>query len=566
MRDPAVSLGAMMLLVLTLLQVIPIVPPDALGRREGLPHVGVIYDAAASSAEAMADLSSIRAIGANAVLMGLEPRDEVLAWADSLGLSLFQMLPLYGLSAEHYIEKASEQRSILEGALERARRHPGARHFGVAWNVDTSDPRACGAIADLADIVRRAGIPGAQVFYITVFSGSDQCGGEVDFVLLDTTSDEDPARRLAAWRSTRTVDVGLGGLGTWVASSSGSGYKVRHSPEYQARYLETHIRKAMHGGLGPLRALFVERWKDDRVSYPSFDADLRRPYVRPQGLLTEDGASRPALDVVAGLYTGRQEVFAFQAGRPREAPRAMWHRWLGWMVVAALALLFRMSYLVATNARRYFFSHGFYIEMIGTGRQVSLAPQLTIVLVLSAAAAVLAGIAMDVLVPLPAFSLISSGFAPGVQQALVRTVQAPWVLFITAATVYAGLLLGWAILLTVLAGLRRRLTAAQRIALVVWPRWPLIPIMVGGLVADTLPDPYRIRGVSFLLFLWVASDFWSTMRMIEDFVRAARTSRLPAYLLGAAIPSAALVTLAILVVRGSGIPVLEFAWHLLTRP
>ncbi len=556
----------MILLLLTLLQILSTSMPDGVDRRSTVPHVGVVYDAEGSAATVMADLSRIRAIGANAVLMGMEPREEVFAWADSLGLALFQMLPLYGLPADHFTERAEEQVRVLEEAMDRARPHASARHFGVAWSVDTSDPQACRAISDLADVVRRAGAAGTKVFYITVFSSSDRCAAEVDFVLLDTNSDEDPRVRLGAWRAAHAVEVGLGGLGTWVSDAAGRGYNVRHSPEYQARYLETHLGNALQGRLGPLRALFVERWKDYREAYPSFDADVRRPYVRPQGLLAEDGGPRPAIELVQGLFTGVQDVFAFPAGRPREAPRAMWHRWLGWMVVALLALLFRMSYVVATNARRYFFSHGFYIEMIGAGRQVALGAQMTLVLVLSSAAAVLAGIAMDVLVPLPAFSLIVRGFGPGVQQAVVRVVEAPWLLFAASAAVYAGLLFGWAILLTVLAGLRRHLTAAQRIALVVWPRWSLIPIMVGGLVADTLPDPFRIRAISLLILLWIIAEAWSTMRMIEDYVRAARAPRLSAYVLGVIVPSAALAALVILFVRSSGIPVLEFSLHLLTRP
>lgn len=554
----------MTILLLCILQALPLPAAQTVGD-DGLPYRGIVYELDPNPGTALDDLVRIRSTGANAVLTGLVRDARLLALADSIGLHLFQQVPLRELPAAHLVSAVRSVTRTLDEALDLSRTHASARHFGLVWNSDTSEPAACDAIADLAATARSVGRPDIEVFYTSRFVESDRCADLVDFVLLDTDAAEDPTNRLARWRGAHQVPVGLAALGNWVMAGIDPGYKVPHSPENQARYLEEHLGRALSGRYGTLRAVFVRRWRDIAAERLEFAGDATKQGVQPFGLIAADGSTRPSYEVVRGLYTGGQGVFAFPAGSPTAELRPVWYRWLGWGVIFSLALLFRVSLTMGTNARRYFFAHGFYLETVASGRQVESGTHLLVLVVLSASVAVLAGITVDALAPLHAFGLIAGRLSAPTREAVVQLIDQPWLLFVSAAGLYGLFMLGWGLLLTILSGFRRRLNVAQRLALVVWPRWPTLLIMVGALVADTLPAEYRLKAVVGLVMLWALSALWSTLRMVEDFARVARTSRLPAYLLGILVPLLLLTAVGTLLVKSSTIPVLEFAWHLTTR-
>ena len=147
------------------------------------PVKGVVWEMG-EERQAVGDLLWMRQIGVEAVRTGPIESERVLTVADSLGLQLYQELPVRSLPAVALRDTLNDVFGLLNRMLARALAHPSARHFGLAQQVDTSDPAACAYIERLARQVRQQAIPGAQVYYVTAFAEVDRCAGAVDFVLV----------------------------------------------------------------------------------------------------------------------------------------------------------------------------------------------------------------------------------------------------------------------------------------------------------------------------------------------------------------------------------------------
>ena len=160
------------------------------------PLKGVVWNVPADIGRAEADLAVMRRMGVEAVRTEIILDGRILTQADSLGLVLFQDLPIEWLSATALRDTLDYALELLETAIERSADHPSARNFGLARLSDSSSPRGCEYFARLTERVRR--LPRGRTYYVTAFVQDDLCSSEVDMVLIDVSAGSAPLDPFAA--------------------------------------------------------------------------------------------------------------------------------------------------------------------------------------------------------------------------------------------------------------------------------------------------------------------------------------------------------------------------------
>ena len=118
------------------------------GAAQTQTYRGVVWDPPADPVQAEATMRQMHAMGVNAIRMPLLRDERLLTLADTLGLHLFQELPLDYLSAEALRDTLGYATRLLELVLNDARAHPSVRHIGLARHSDTSDSTACWLLDD----------------------------------------------------------------------------------------------------------------------------------------------------------------------------------------------------------------------------------------------------------------------------------------------------------------------------------------------------------------------------------------------------------------------------------
>ncbi|WP_456429063.1 hypothetical protein [Rhodocaloribacter sp.] len=509
---------------------------------------GVVWAAPADVRQAEADLIRMRRAGVEAVRTGLVRDERLLSLADTLGLQLFQELPLDHLPAARLVDTLAFAREALRRTLARARGHPSARHFGLARRSDTSVPEACDFFRALAGMRP----DGVRLYYVSVFVAADRCRDAVDFVLLDARDRLPP---VADWRGR-----GLATLGAWVNPDGPRGLRNAHAPEAQARFLETHLNALLDAESPPV-AVFVHRWRD---AAPDADAgpEPPDPYGRRYGLHDRAGRPRPAFDVTAGIYTGRQRVFAFPPGEA-PGPGAPWIVLIGWIVVAMIAGHYARSPRFRFMAPRYFLAHGFYCDAVREGRDVL--PMTSALLLLAIAvsvgmtASVVFSAVMDSRAVMPALQWLPGGM----RVAVVGLLRQPWLLTLTAGSLYALALATWAGVLAFVARRRRPLAPGQVFMLVVWPRWTLLLLMVAAMVLASRPPSAPVAAA--LAGAWLLLTLWATVRTLLDFARVTRASSGRTLTAALTHPFLLVVVPACFLATAFFGPWLSFLRHLITR-
>ena len=466
---------------------------------------GVVWAAPADVRQAEGDLIRMRRAGVEAVRTGLVRDERLLALADTLGLRFFQELPLDALPAARLADTLAFARETLRRALARARGHPSARHFGLARRIDTSVPEACDFFRALAGMRP----DGVRVYYVSVFTAADRCRDAVDFVLLDGRDRLPPV--------TDWTGRGLATLGAWVDPDGPRGLRNAHAPEAQARFLETRLNALLDAASPPV-AVFVHRWRD---AAPDADADPEPPdpYGRRYGLHDRTGRPRLAFDVTAGVYTGRQRVFAFPAGRA-PGPGAPWIVLVGWAVVAMLAVHYARSPRFRFMAPRYFLAHGFYRDAVREGRDVLPMTSALLLLAIAAGVGMTASVVFGAITDTRAVMTALRWLPGGMRETLAGLLGQPWLLALTAGSLYALALALWAAALAFVARRRRPLTPGQVFMLVVWPRWMLLPLMAAAMVLGA--RPVSPGTAAALAGAWLLLTLWATVRTLIDFARITR--------------------------------------------
>jgi hypothetical protein len=542
-------------------------------RAQPAPQRGIVWAPPSDLRQAVDDLRAMRAMGVQAVRTPLMQDERLLTLADSLDLRLYQDLPLEALPAAALRDTLAYARRVLRLALDQAQDHPSARHFGLARRSDTSDSAACAVFEQLADVVRDHGPPGSQTYYLSAFVEADRCASAVDVVLLDGRDAPQPVDLLARWRAahgaTATSEVGLGALGTWVRPGA-EGLRQPHSPERQARYLETHLTalwpdtaRTGRDAAGRAAVVFVYRWRDLVRDRPDPTRDPEGAYVQRYGLHTMTGTARPSRKVVQGVFTGQQRVFAWPAGAA-PTPRAPWIVVLGWGVILLLGLCYaflpRFRYMVP----RFFLAHGFYRESIREGRDVVPWASAVMLIAVALGVGVAGGAVVDVVRHEAAFRVLYQTLSPRMQELGVDLLAQPWMLALLLGCIHALILALWA---TLLAGVARRyylLMPGQTMTLVVWPQWPVLVLMLVGMVLPSLPDATALQAIPWLTGMAGLGFVYSIGRTLNDYARVTRVPGLQIFALVLASPLVVLAVIALFTALERR-PTLQFVWHLATR-
>ncbi len=531
--------------------------------RQGAPLRGMVWQVPPDAEQAQDDLLQMHRLGVEAVRTSLLDDENLLVLADTLGLHLFQELPLDGLPAAALYDTLAFALRALEAALQRAQGHPSARHFGLARRSDTSDPHACRFFEQLARSVHQ--LPGGQAYYLGPFIEDDRCAAAVDFVLLDAREAPNPAGLLLRWRAAPAVPArrpaGIGALGAWVSARAVPGLRDPRSAESQARYLEKHLRALLYDAAQAPPAVFVHRWRDVRTPTPSPAYDLARPYEQGYGLHTADDVPRPALDVVRGFFTGQQTVFAFPAG---EAPaqEVPWPVLIGWLALVLVAACYALSPRFRFMVVRYFQAHGFYREAIREGRDVLLGASVVLLVTLALSVGVLGSALLEAARREPVFQRFFEALPGPVQVVGVALLAQPWMLVLLISSVYALGVALWTSLLSLASRRRQPLVPGQVLMLVLWVRWSFLPLMAGAMVVPSLPAALPVALA--LVACWMLLTLYAIVRTLVDY---AAITYVPAYqvaLIGLLNP-VVLLGVAAFALALNRAPMLAFLWHLATR-
>ncbi len=278
-----------------------------------IPLKGIVWDG--PQPPTTQDLLKIHEAGVEAVRLPIITDHTLFYVADTLGLQLFQDLPIRFLPAPALLDTLEYAKNQLDLARQRYPSNRSARHFGISTNSDTSNPQACEYFKELA-----AWAPDLILYYTSAFIADDQCYSDVDLVLLDGRKDLDPVRMIKDW--SRPTPIGFSSVGKKVDPDK-FGLNHANSPQSQARFLENHLPKLLETNA---EVIFVYRWKDIDDTSSQW------------GLMDVSGQERPALDVLRGIYTGTQQIFAFDYGdKPIQA--ASWPLILSWITCLLIALL-----------------------------------------------------------------------------------------------------------------------------------------------------------------------------------------------------------------------------------
>ncbi|MEF8938869.1 MAG: hypothetical protein V5A22_03420 [Salinivenus sp.] len=506
-----------------------------------------------ASGPALRQLRRIAATGATALrLVGPLPADPVFARADTLGLALFVDLPVAYVSAAALRDSLRAARPVLERLRRLAGQHPSLRAVGLARGANTSAPAACAPLRTWTQKIQDWS-SSPSTYYVTPFPASaDRCGAAVDRVLLDTRARPDPAARLSRWQAADAA-TGLGALGTWVRPGVGTGLRVPHSPERQARYLETALNNVI-GRSSPPAPVFVYRWRDgDRPALPT----------RRHGLRAADGTARPAARVLEGVYRGTQRVFAFPDGAtPSRTPLVP--LLLGWGILGLLGGLYTQSSFVRQTLSRYFTAHGFYRDAVREGRDVGRIETLLLLGAVGAAMGIIGALAARLAAPQVETGLFVEALPSALQSPLGAALAHPAATGLVVGGGSVVLLFGWGLLLVAVARLERPFTAVQGIVLVTWPCWPALLGMMVALVAAT--DPPASPGVlGLVLFVGgLGTTAAVSARVLRDFWAVSRVDLPWVFVLALPSPLVLLGVAATICILEYEVP-LRLLWHLLTR-
>lgn len=511
---------------------------------------------------ALRDLIEMRRIGVEAVRTNIIRNGEVLSLADTMGIDLYVDLPFSRLAAERLRDTLQYATAVLDTVLGLAQIHPSIRHIGLARYFDATDSTACDAIARMADHARRQGPPGTRVYYLTRFTTSDRCRTAVDLVLLDLRDREDP---LAVLRKRESPgQTGVGSLGISVRSDTLNGLRIASSPEAQARYFERHLPALLSDTLA-IRppVVFVHSWRDVQLPYPTIAHDLKQPYVQRYGLHTMQDVERPAYDVIKGVYTGRQTTFAFRSGDPPPGG-APWSTLFGWTLFALIGAFYALSPRFRHMVPRYFGARFFYRDAVREGRDVLFGASTVLLIALSAAFGLVTAVILDVLRTTDEFVMAARWLPEATQDVLITLLAEPYVLIVLSGCTYAVAIIVWTILLSLLSRRRYPIAPGQALMLVIWPRWPLLLVMLASIVVASMADVSPLT-VLILAACWFGLSFLAVVRTLIDFILV---TRVPAYMLLAALVlnPGMIVAGALAVVLLPFEPELRFLWNVATKP
>ncbi len=522
---------------------------------------GVVWNAPPDTDAAVADLVAMRRAGVRMVRTDLVADTLVLRAASRLGIAVWQDLPVKGLPAMFLRRRTDDAARLLADALDRARPYPAARHFGLAQASDTSDPNVRPYFEALTALARDRGAAGTRTYYVSRFPQDDRAAQTVDVVLLDAR-ERDPIETLRRWRSRRDTPVGLASMGVGVRPGQPGGWRTLGTEAAQARTLEDTFG-ALLALAEPPQAAFVYRWRDadaDRV-----ERDQRAEVAGTRfGLLGEDDEPRSALGVASGFWTGRQRVFAFDAGsEARQERRASPLLLIGWGLVLGLGAFYAGAPRLSSLAPRYFGRRDLYREAVQRGFDLSASETSGLALALTLAFGVVTTSALRALARTDALAAATASWTLDGQAQLTGLLGQPLTLVLVLALGYAGWLLLSILWLNVISG-RRRLRPAQALSLAVWCRWGWLPLMVVSLLLGSIDPGLATLLAPTFLGVGLLIEIVAGYKMMWDLQAVTYAPPARAVLVGFGVPF--LLAVAGLVALGvTSTDEVGFLWHLATR-
>ncbi len=521
---------------------------------------GVVWSRPDSVAAALEDLEDMSRLGVRQVRTGLVTEPVILEAASRLGIAVWQDLPIKGLPAPFLVRDVDDVAALLAEALEVAKPYPSARHFGLARASDTSDPAARPYFERLTTLVRESGAPGTKTYYVSRFPESDRVAAYADIVLLDAR-EMDPVALLRRWRS-GDIEVGIAAMGVGVRPGKEGGWQTEGTEASQARALETAFMNLLSLGEPPAVA-FVYRWRDAAADV--IERDQRTEVAGTRfGLLGDDDQPRPALEVASGFWTGRQRVFAFDAGDgARRERRASSLLLIGWGLVLGLGVLYAGAPRLSGLAPRYFSRRDLYRDAVRRGFDLSVLETVGLAFVLSSAAGVVGASALRALARTDALVAATSSWSVEAQSRLTGLLGEPLALASVLALAYASWLVFNLIWLGIIAG-RRRIRPAQALSIAVWCRWVWLPLMVIALVLGSIDAGLATVLAPAVLGIGLLAEIVAGYRMMGDLQAVTYAPPARAVLIGFGLPFLlAIAGLVFLAVTSQA--ELSFLWHLATR-
>ncbi|MEM6785784.1 MAG: hypothetical protein AAF624_18840 [Bacteroidota bacterium] len=542
--------------LLPLLILVPLLVAPRLGTAQPRVPVGVVWDVPADSAQALADLAAMQDAGVRVVRTEVVEQEFVLAAATRRGIAVYQDLPIRTLPAVRLRDTLAFAQRTLAEVLARSAAHPSARHFGLAVGSDTSDPAACAYFEQLQRLIREHGPPGATTYYVSRFVDDDVCADEVDVVLL-AALDADPDALIVRWQAHADTPVGLA-VGAAVRPRRDGGHAVPASAEAQARTLETHLRAALDAE--PWTVL-VYRWRDSGQEGALLATSVS---ATEYGLRDEDDQPRPAFDVMAGLFTGQQTLFAIDAGVAPEGRRPTLLVMVGWLLVLALAYLYWLTPTFQVLATEHILRPSMYQDAVRRARGVEGWQTAAMAGVLALGVGVIWVIALRTLGQTDVLGLLVAGLPPNVLRGLNMLLQQSMLLVVLVGSLYALTQLINVVAMAVLAR-ANRLLPAQALTLTVWARWPMLVLLIAAMALASQPPSLGLAVWALgLLAVWVVAELIGQIRALVDLGGVAQVPLARALGLGFVVPFLlGLLTLSF--VAAAARPELEFLWHLVTR-
>ncbi len=520
------------------------------------PLTGVVWAAPDSVEAAIDDLVAMRQAGVRAVRTGLLP-GRVLGAADRLGIAVAQELPIADLPAERLIASLPQAEARFARALDLARQHPSARLFILARGVDTSDLRARPYFERLSALARERGPEGTRTAYLTRFVDDDRAADAVDLVLLDARG-TDPLALLRRWRARHDTPVGLGAWGMGVAPGREGGWRRAGTEAHQARTAERTL-DALLTMDAPPEAAFLSRWRDrEERGVRAEVAGLR------YGLQDAEGVRRPAMSVASGVFTGRQRVFAFDAGDASRARGSGLLVLLGWALALGLGALLAASPRLGGLVPQYFGRRDLYREAIQKGYGLSGGVTAGLAAFLSLAVGLVLATVVRAFGATDALAVATAGWEADAQSRLADLLGSAALLGLLLAVVYAAWLLFNVVWVGILAGRRRRLRTVQALSLVVWTRWPWLLLLIGAMAVASLSGPAAGPWAATLLVLALVIESIAAYRTMVDLTYVGAVSPARALGIGFAFPFLLLLIAAVAFLISAGAE-LGFLWHLAVR-
>ena len=478
------------------------------------PLKGVIWSMPASRKQAKVDLLRMHLAGVEAIRTGVITDEQILRWTDSLGFKVFQDLPIYGVAGERLEDTLAFAQRVLGQMLERAHRHPSARYFGLAVYSNTRSAKGYTYFKALTEYVHEQGPEGSQTYYVTFFTAPEAVASAVDMVLLERLDSPAP---LADWKQFYVThgEVASGiSVGTYVDEFQRRGYRLPHTAEYQARYLERILKALLVQEREiPPSVLWVYRWRDQAYKSAQScvpDALLSRAY----GLHDLTSQPRYAFYVMRGFFTGRQLTFAFASGQPATFSVYDMLRLFALIVLGMWGIMFKQFPLFHRLVRRYFGAHTFYQESLRRKEVASLAVHGVITNLYGLAFALVSfflwvtfasyGKAVRLLCPL----------GGPLREAWAVLLESSWYVFWIAWLIFllgVGGIVGYVLLIS-----RGKLRFRQALPLVIFPLWGMLFWLLVVALVSSLPPERQYMWLPWIVWGIAGTGVWAGIRMGLD--------------------------------------------------